>query len=641
MKRSAFFVLLILFTVSLAWGDVTETFDGLTEGSYGNYSYSGFDIVNGLCSSTNARTGNAVRLRNAATSLTYSGLDGNGKDGGVGTISFWYRSWDSSPAAEYFVEVNVNSGGWSTVGSAINTTSTTYAQWSHSLDNANDNILIRVSRTNGERLHVDDFSITDFGGTPTPTIILSETTLTGFTYIEGSGPSAEQSFTVEGSNLTADISIAATANYEISTGTGGSFVATDPVTLTQSAGSVVTTNIYVRLKAGLSIGDYNSETVTATSTDADTKTVTCSGSVTDGSAPQEPTAGDLIITELCGDGADSGSDNGFMEIKNVSENSISLDNVEARYYNSNPGNVSQTVQLSGTIAANGFVIVTQNEPNFNTAYNPVVANFSGSNFYFNGGDDGCDIYHSTSGILDQFNDNGSGQSPWTWEDNSTWERNNPGSGAIKTNWTENVTGNGTPGEDNDTPLPVTLTSFTAVQLQNDMATIMWETASESNMSCFKIYRGQLEVTSVAATNTSETHNYAVQDQDLEAGQTYNYYLEAVEYDGHTETFGPIVLSVNEEVDPEEPPAVDIYETVLRGNFPNPFNPETNIKFSVDEGETGTLEIFSAKGQLIKTVEFESGEHSFNWNANTQASGVYFYKLKSQSYSETKKMILLK
>ena len=112
-----------------------------------------------------------------------------------------------------------------------------------------------------------------------PTIIISPSTLTGLNYIVSNGPSAEQSFTISGTNLTADISIDAPTNYEISTGTGGSFVATDPIVLTQVAGEVSATTIYVRLKAGLSAGDYNSETITATSTDATDKTVTCSGTV--------------------------------------------------------------------------------------------------------------------------------------------------------------------------------------------------------------------------------------------------------------------------------------------------------------------------------------------------------------------------
>lgn len=119
---------------------------------------------------------------------------------------------------------------------------------------------------------------TSAGGSPT--IAVSPSTLTGFTYIQGSGPSAEQSFSVSGSNLTANISITPPTNYEISTGTGGGFVATNPIVLNHTGGTVAATNIYVRLKAGLSVGNFNGENVTASSTSADDKTVSLSGSVT-------------------------------------------------------------------------------------------------------------------------------------------------------------------------------------------------------------------------------------------------------------------------------------------------------------------------------------------------------------------------
>jgi len=169
------YLLLILFSIVLVGSgqdrtNVFETFDGLSESSYGNYDYNGFHIENGLCNSTNARSGNAVRLRNATSYLEYND-DGNGKDGGVGTISFWYRSWDTSPAAMYDVKVNIDGGGWSNIGSQINTTSTTYSEWSYDLNDASDNILIKVERVSGERLHIDDFSIDDYssGGPDNPT----------------------------------------------------------------------------------------------------------------------------------------------------------------------------------------------------------------------------------------------------------------------------------------------------------------------------------------------------------------------------------------------------------------------------------------------------------------------------------------
>ncbi|NCC72003.1 MAG: hypothetical protein EOM06_01285, partial [Sphingobacteriia bacterium] len=80
-------------------------------------------------------------------------------------------------------------------------------------------------------VYVHDIIVTDYS-TSTPLITVNPASLNGFTYLEGTGPSAEQSFTVAGTNLTNDINVTPPTNYEISTGTGGSFTATNPITLT-------------------------------------------------------------------------------------------------------------------------------------------------------------------------------------------------------------------------------------------------------------------------------------------------------------------------------------------------------------------------------------------------------------------------
>lgn len=123
---------------------------------------------------------------------------------------------------------------------------------------------------------LDDVNITALGGTPT--VSVTPSTLTGFTYLVGSGPSATQTFTVSGINLTADIVLTAPTNYEISNLPGGPYFTT--MNYTPAAGSVAPTTIYVRLKAGLPVGTYNTENISVTSTGATSQNVTCSGTVT-------------------------------------------------------------------------------------------------------------------------------------------------------------------------------------------------------------------------------------------------------------------------------------------------------------------------------------------------------------------------
>ncbi|MCD4664186.1 MAG: T9SS type A sorting domain-containing protein, partial [Bacteroidales bacterium] len=90
-------------------------------------------------------------------------------------------------------------------------------------------------------------------------------------------------------------------------------------------------------------------------------------------------------------------------------------------------------------------------------------------------------------------------------------------------------------------------------------------------------------------------------------------------------------------------------TKLHGNYPNPFNPTTNIKFDLNETLKVQIDIFNIKGQKVNTLinsELDSGNHSIVWNGNDSSgkkvsSGIYFYKMKAGKYQETKKMILLK
>jgi len=110
-------------------------------------------------------------------------------------------------------------------------------------------------------------------------LTISTTTLNGFTYKAGNGPSAEQSFSISGSNLTGDIIIAPPADYEISTATGASFIAMNPVILTESNGVTPNTIIYSRLKHGLTAGNYN-ENITITSAGTGSTTIACTGNAT-------------------------------------------------------------------------------------------------------------------------------------------------------------------------------------------------------------------------------------------------------------------------------------------------------------------------------------------------------------------------
>ncbi len=90
--------------------------------------------------------------------------------------------------------------------------------------------------------------------------------------------------------------------------------------------------------------------------------------------------------------------------------------------------------------------------------------------------------------------------------------------------------------------------------------------------------------------------------------------------------------------------VAISEFSLDQNAPNPFNPMTEIKFNLPRSMNATLRVYNVRGQVVTTLKsgiMSAGRHSVTWDARNHASGVYFYRLETPDFSETKKMIMLK
>lgn len=88
--------------------------------------------------------------------------------------------------------------------------------------------------------------------------------------------------------------------------------------------------------------------------------------------------------------------------------------------------------------------------------------------------------------------------------------------------------------------------------------------------------------------------------------------------------------------------VTIY--VLEPNFPNPFNPSTEINFSLAKSGNISLIIYDLSGSEVDTLVdgfMEEGKHSVIFNARGLNSGVYFYRLKTDNFTSTRKMLLLK
>ena len=117
-----------------------------------------------------------------------------------------------------------------------------------------------------------------------PVVMADQTALTGFNYVVNQGPSAEQTLTVNGTNLSNYLRVTAPEHYEISISSGDLFSPSQALVFFPTNGVVNDGIVYVRLKAGLEIGQYD-EALVISSANADDVTVACTGNVHEQGGP--------------------------------------------------------------------------------------------------------------------------------------------------------------------------------------------------------------------------------------------------------------------------------------------------------------------------------------------------------------------
>lgn len=205
----------------------------------------------------------------------------------------------------------------------------------------------------------------------------------------------------------------------------------------------------------------------------------------------------------------------------------------------------------------------------------------------------------------------------------------------------------------DPTLPVTLSGFNAVQ-NGEFVGVQWTTQSETDMSGYNVFRNyqpdldnasKINAGLIAANNTSTTHNYVYSDAEVELGDTYYYWLEAVETNGQSEFFGYVQVATHPNDPGNEIPVVPI--TQLNKAYPNPFSSSSTLSFNLAEKMTAKLEVFNLRGQKIVELcngEFEGGLHRFTWDGKSSQGipcpkGVYLIRLSTKENIKTQKMVL--
>jgi hypothetical protein len=98
-----------------------------------------------------------------------------------------------------------------------------------------------------------------------------------------------------------------------------------------------------------------------------------------------------------------------------------------------------------------------------------------------------------------------------------------------------------------------------------------------------------------------------------------------------------------------PVGIDDYTSVAKTfvlfqNYPNPFNPSTKIKYSVPQSEIVQIKVYDILGKEIATLVNEEkpmGNYKIDFDGNNLSTGVYFYSMQAGSFTDTKKLILIK
>ncbi|MBS1493413.1 MAG: fibronectin type III domain-containing protein [Bacteroidetes bacterium] len=191
----------------------------------------------------------------------------------------------------------------------------------------------------------------------------------------------------------------------------------------------------------------------------------------------------------------------------------------------------------------------------------------------------------------------------------------------------------------DGVLPVELAAFTSSVNKNDV-TLNWRTTSELNNSGFEIERKKSNETvwnrvgNVTGKGTSNVENtYKFEDKNIPSA-SYNYRLKQIDFNGNYQYYD-LVNAVTVGVPTK---------WNLSQNYPNPFNPTTKINFDIPKESFVKINVYDISGRLVANLVNEkkdAGYFTVEFNASSLASSVYFYRIETEAFTMTKKMMVVK
>ncbi len=180
------------------------------------------------------------------------------------------------------------------------------------------------------------------------------------------------------------------------------------------------------------------------------------------------------------------------------------------------------------------------------------------------------------------------------------------------------------------------------EAQSGVVKLNWTEPDNEEPAAYSVYRRlQSEPSFGDPIATVTAREY--QDTDIERNTAYVYAVTAKDYANNVSAFSNEVPVVTTSV-ADRPNEVLPTEYALGNNYPNPFNPQTTIDFALPERGRVVLTILNALGQEIERLvdaDMQAGFHKVVWEAKSHTSGVYFYRLTANGFTQMKKMVLMK
>ncbi len=208
--------------------------------------------------------------------------------------------------------------------------------------------------------------------------------------------------------------------------------------------------------------------------------------------------------------------------------------------------------------------------------------------------------------------------------------------------------------DEDSTLPVTLSSFSAIASGVTNVKLNWITETETGVLGYKVFRNNVPNLETAllvsplieALNSSTQTLYSYEDTETEGFGTYHYWLQSLDFDGHIWFHGPTSITL---MPGHESIPVPQFTTKMHSVYPNPFNPNLVIPFYLDSKQNVSIQIFNILGQLVRNLSLGSkdiGFHHVAWDGMAESgkacpSGIYEIVLKTGVKSFQSKAVLLK